>query len=168
MDIQYTKGFLDDMDRLFSWKWAPFRWLEKIKDIPREIKYIYQRATRGWCTRDVWGFDRYLAEVIVGGLTHMKKHHCGLPMAFCGEMKMRENGQWYHTTPDDEASKAWEDCLQEMIDGFGSKEKIDELENPDFSDPVAKAAWHAEIERLQAKQTRALALLSEHFDSLWD
>lgn len=168
MEIKYTQGFFDDMDRLFSWRWAPFRFGKTLLRLPKELKWKWQRMQRGWADCDTWSLDRYISDVLIGSLTHLKENNHSLPMSFCGEMKMRKNGTWYHTVSDEDASKAWNACLQEMIDGFGSKDKEDDLENPDFSDPVAKAAWYAEIERLQAKQTKALALFAEHFNDLWD
>lgn len=36
------------------------------------IKYAVQRATRGYSTRDVWDFDKYLAYIIAEGCRHLR------------------------------------------------------------------------------------------------
>lgn len=49
--------------------------IEIIFDIPmglvREIKWFYQRGTRGYSDRDLWSFDNYLADVISSGIKEL-------------------------------------------------------------------------------------------------
>lgn len=168
MEVKITQGFLDSMDRLFDWRWAPYRWGKWVLDIPRELKWKWQRMNRGWADCDTWNANYYIAEVLAGMLGHLKKHHVGMPMEFCGEMKMREDGTWYHTIPDDESSAAWEACLQEMIDGFKMQNAMNDLDNPNFDDPVDRKAWSNKLIEMQDKQDRGLYLFAKHFGNLWD
>lgn len=168
MEVKYTQGFLDSMDRLFDWRWAPYRWGKWVLDIPRELKWKWQRMNRGWSDCDAWNANHYIAKVLVGMLTHIKKHHVGMPMDMCGEWYTDENGSWKHSRTDDEASAAWEACLQEMIDGFSMMEAEDELPNPNFDDPASRKAWNHKLVQMEDKKQRGLYLFAKHFNSLWD
>lgn len=69
---------------LEKWYWRFYRGIVKpIKDFPYDVKYYvrmwYQRAKNGWAESDAWGFDWYLARVIVEGCEWLKKNKHGCP-----------------------------------------------------------------------------------------
>jgi hypothetical protein len=63
LDIYYTVKHI--------WEWP--------EDRVDDVKYFIQRGIRGWSDRDVWGFDYYLSDVILGGLKKLKKDKHGCP-----------------------------------------------------------------------------------------
>jgi len=73
-----------------------------------DIKAYYQRVRYGVAQRDVWGFDYYLANVIIRGLKQLKSEINGCP----NEEKM--------------TLKKWETILQQMIIGFETQLKVDD------------------------------------------
>lgn len=79
MEVKFAPGFWKSVDKLFHWKYAPLRWYKKVKNIPREIKWVYQRATRGWADCDAWGMDTYLAKVMSGMFMKLSKDSYGYP-----------------------------------------------------------------------------------------
>jgi hypothetical protein len=89
-------------------------------------------------------------------------------MDMCGEWSTDERGSWKHSLSDEEASAAWGACLQEMIDGFSMVDAINELDNPNFDDPIERKAWDNKLVEMQDKKQRGLYLFAKHFDSLWD
>lgn len=168
MEIKFTGNFWDSYNRLFGWRWAPYRWCKAFLGIPRDMKHLYQRMVRGWADSDVWSMENYISDVCIGMLGHLKANHCGRSMEFSGGGTENETGEGKFSLSDEEACKACEDCLQEMIDGFKVTNERNELENPDFKNEESKKAWQDELDRLDAKQKRGLALFAEHFNSLWD
>lgn len=43
------------------WKY-PSNWFENIRQFFRNIKFAYQRVTRGYADPDIWDFDSYLSK----------------------------------------------------------------------------------------------------------
>ena len=71
-----------DKVEIFIWYRGIKRLWDFVTDIPREIKWFYQRGTRGWADKDTWGFDHYLSKVISGGLNHLANKSIGHPSSF--------------------------------------------------------------------------------------
>ena len=57
----------------------PRWWLHNIKQFFKNIKYAWQRATRGFSDPDCWEFDSYLSRIISGGLKTLDKNRHGFP-----------------------------------------------------------------------------------------
>lgn len=56
--------------------------IRDLKYLPNKIKYAYQRVKYGYSDEDVWGFDYYLTDIILGGIkilrTNLHGHPCTL------------------------------------------------------------------------------------------
>ena len=95
-----------------------YRIIDKIKDFPRDLKHLYQRAKKGYSYRDLWSIDYWFMEIMPKMLTDFKKNLHGCPAQF--------------TTTDDDTQnqdvekgmKDWEDIIDRMI--FCFKEMNDE------------------------------------------
>jgi hypothetical protein len=87
------------------------RFIDRIRDIPRNIKHFIQRGKRGWSSGDWWRFDYYIAEIIVGCLKKMKYEGNGIPT-------------WGDNKPEEQAVKEWHDILDNMIYTFETAMKI--------------------------------------------
>lgn len=88
----------------------------KIRDIryfPREVKWYFQRANRGYADSDVWGFDYYLIKVILGGLKRLRKNKCGIPAT----AKTGNSDYDYN-------EERWDKILDTMINTFETAQKI--------------------------------------------
>lgn len=133
----------EKIEWLLSFRYYPLRWIQRVLDIPRDMRHLYQRATRGWSDRDTYNFDEHLARVIAGGVRHIKGHTRGVSFAFSAGGDL------------DVTMKAWRAVLQEIAEGFEATEKL-----YDTSDSI-------EIQRLQQKQAEALTLFAKHFNCLW-
>lgn len=173
----------------WTWRWA-LAWLN-VRSHLRQLRWYWQRATRGWADCDVWDMSTYLSEVIVPMLQRLKTKR-GTPGAFIPD----------ESTGDDDADvakgrTAWEAALDAMIAGFtaaialddGPPERFFTKRDPDLvaaeraaakaEDGRAAERWisplnfdrdgyHAwEVEQ-RAIQARGLQLFVDHFHSLWD
>ena len=57
-------------ESIYYWCWRQVNW---VWDIPREIKYFWQRGVRGFSERDVWCLSDHLAEIIAKGTKELSK-----------------------------------------------------------------------------------------------
>jgi hypothetical protein len=146
-------------------RYTPFHIYKWITDIPREIKWAYQRVTRGWSDRDVWSMDYHLSNILVGMLRRLKETKHGVPLDFCGDWGEKTST---HFLPMEESIKLWDACLDEMIEGFEARGEMDELTYPTSCGKEEKKVWEHNMALLSARKERALALFAKHFDSLWD
>lgn len=136
MKVEFAPGFQDSMDKLFHWKYAPYRAWKWFLRIPREIQWKWQRMNRGWSDQDVWGAYYHLSRVIPGMLRNLADNHMGHPGALTDEewtAKLRSMADKIEAyvimseMPDDwtmekenEAYKITQEGLREMADWFGN------------------------------------------------
>lgn len=130
---------------------------EILREWKRQIRWGYQRVFRGWDDRAVWSLNYHLAEIIPPILKKLKEDKVGIPM-FCFEGLPYEDENTYSYSDEsmEIADERWNAILDEMIVGFEIYNKL--WEEPSY-----------EKEREEYKKVeRALDLLKEHFESLWD
>lgn len=106
-----------------------------------QIETFVERGKQGWSHRDVWSFDSYLADVIIGGVTQLRQNSHGHP----GDL------------PD---MAAWHAILDEIIDGMEAAKQLIEMDY-DIKDKQAETDLHNRHEK-------AMDLLKEWFFGLWD
>lgn len=133
------------------WYWL-LRKINQIRSLPEEIKWLVQRAKRGYSDSDVWDFHYYLLDILIGGLTLFRDKTGAYPP----EMTYEE----------------WIDTLTAMIGGFKldkmvvEDDKIPYLDEiPDyFTEERRKNVFTKEE---QQKRDNAYDLLKKHFYNLW-
>ena len=59
-----------------------YRIIDKIKDFPRDLKHLYQRAKKGYSYRDLWSIDYWFMKIMPKMLTDFKKNLHGCPAQF--------------------------------------------------------------------------------------
>lgn len=145
-----------------------YRILYKIKRIPKEIKWFFQRGKRGWADCDVWGLEHYLTTVIYETLVHLKQNKNGYPATkdpITGKVGFDE-GRWVN-------------ILNDIIEGFYILKQIgDTIEwvpyewskkkRVDFDKRFKNLDTRAITKEEQDKIKKAWKLLEEHFLALWD
>lgn len=116
------------------------RFLRKPK---REIRYAYQRITRGFSDRETWNVQHEFAKWVVPRLKRFKKVNNGTP---------------YGLSP-----KEWDEKLNEMIEGFSIVASDQYWGSNEEDDKKA-----AEIDKKNAEKIdRAVDLWAEYFHDLW-
>jgi hypothetical protein len=63
------------------------RWRRKLKLDKRDIRYMYQRWTRGWDDSEMWSLDHSLAKLILPRLKRFQEVQGGYPASM-------ENQEW--------------------------------------------------------------------------
>lgn len=138
----------------------------------RDIRCAWQRATKGYCFRDIWSIDRWFMEVFPDMLEELIKVHCGHP----GNMT------------DDK----WVETLKTMAKSFrNANDEKTEFQNPyeeeflstlDIDSNTNKLTCTAdeELERnyhdfekqkedfMKKSLDEGMKLFHKHFYSLWD
>lgn len=151
-----------------------WRYWDRIRGIPNNIKWFFQRGYRGWATCDVWGFYDYNAKVTYDCLKWLKEHKHGVPSGICVDGE-----------PFEESIKRWEAMLDEMIYSFECLVKSGTAEcefwypHPDFPDKhllaVGDDPWfkkypecHLMTKEEDDRYNEGMQLFIKHYRSLWD
>lgn len=66
--------------------WHRYIW-NYLSGIPLAIKSFIQRGIRGYSDRDTWDFDRYLSDVIQGGVEHLIKYNISNDKKFITDLQ---------------------------------------------------------------------------------
>lgn len=145
------------MKRLFAWQYAPLRWWQTFLNLPREIKWKWQRMWRGWADSDVWSIDGWFLETMPGMLRLLRKKKIGYPAGL-------------------KSVKEWNKILAKMIDGFELRNRwecdyasiVGDQNYYNFKDPVWRKKYDAKQKEVDKKFDEAMGLFHKWFFALWD
>lgn len=160
-----------DKNVYYSWR-HPCNWGKNIKLFFRNIEYGWQRATKGFCDRDVWNLDSYYLNLFHATLCHLAEHHYGFP----GDDEFPTDDKWteylydmaikfyqaneannYFPTP--AAEKWWEDIKANGGDVLT------------YDSPYDKEMLEEEEENIRKRQAafdKAWTMMGNVFFGLWD
>ena len=139
----------------------PFHtFIHTIKNFPSEVKWFYQRGSRGWSDRSAWSIDTWLVDNLIPMLERLKTNKQGTPST----MFRQKDGVDKDGNPTDEASvlaeQRWENVLNEITYGLKCAKKIEDLDY-DYEDKEL-------TKRLTKSYQRSFELIGKHLFSLWD
>lgn len=168
----FTCGF-------FSWRW-PQHWPHNISQFFRNIKYIYQRAKRGYSDVDVWEMSSFITHVIIGMLTQLKENHLGYPFGYTDEQwKSILSEMIEHFNNADECNdniplvKESEALCEEIVKLRCSHANEDDLSNEEkeLLDKMHEE-WSNMLKEIHSYRTsevtKAFEMLSKYYWNLWD
>lgn len=115
-------------------------WFSNIKQFFRNIKYAWQRATRGFADPDWWEFDSYLSQTISGCLKEFDKKRHGFP------------SELYFQLGEEAGNKKWSEILLKIAENMDRYEKA-KTENKKESEKF----WND-----------AFDLLKKWHENMWD
>jgi len=94
---------------IFKYDYLPWsyckNWFKNIHQFFRNIKWAWQRATKGYSDRDTWNLDCYYLQLFYHTLKHLAKYTHGYPGV--GEFSDDQGGY-----------EAWQKYLSDMADHF--------------------------------------------------
>jgi len=104
--------------------------------------FCYQRITRGWADRDVWGIHSHLSKIIPEMVQRLRDVGHGLPT-------------WTEKKTDEQAQKEWLDILNSIILTFKVAQRIEQnfwyyQESKKYSIKKAKK-WEKVSEKIRAR-----------------
>ena len=109
----------------FPWRlctlWHNFR------QVGRNLRYVLQRATKGYCDQDLWNLDYFYSQLFVNTLTDFSKQLHGAPSKFYDE--------------ESDSISRWIDYINEMRDHFYNSIEENEVEKNEFEDDYMFIAY---------------------------
>ena len=136
----------------------PRWWLHNIKQFFKNIKYAWQRATRGFSDPDCWEFDSYLSRIISGGLKTLDKNRHGFPT------------ELYSQLGEEDGNQEWSKILSEISAKMEKYERLKSSEYPPGNlPPEAIMEWY-ETNQKEAENAwnGAIDLLKKWHNDMWD
>jgi len=118
-------------------QWPIERFWESIINFPREVKWYFQRANRGWSDCDAWGGYVHMAEVNLGIINELIKEDFSYPCNL-------------------ESKEDWNVILKQMAYPFETIVKEELAED-----------CHIRTQRQQKKFIKGLNLYKKYFEDLW-
>lgn len=98
-----------------SYKW--WRIWDRIKFHRHDLKFAWQRITKGYCDSDTWNLDHYYKQLLIDTLTYFKDNLHGAPVEYFNQDSENE----------EEQVALWRNKLEEIITCFkDSQEPEDE------------------------------------------
>lgn len=150
-----------------------YSWYRLDKHVPhffKAVKYMFQRAARGYCDMDVWDIDCYLLDIIPNILKALAKRSQSYPSSF--DELVGNTGEGYS----EEAHQKWVEYLTETAKLFKalSPEAVDDQIELAFDELVKdndeekyKAAYAEIIHKRDLLTKKAFDELLKHFYELW-
>lgn len=124
----------------------------------KNLKWYWQRATRGYADCDVWSLDGYLSEIIPPVIRKLKTG-CGCPSELYDKEKVN-----------DECWK-WKKILEEIAQGFEAYRGLNEMKYY-VNKKTEKGYEHSvDVEKqknFQEKFDRGIELFVKYYTNLWD
>lgn len=136
----------------------PRWWLHNIKQFFKNIKYAWQRATRGFSDPDCWEFDSYLSRIISGGLKTLDKNRHGFPT------------ELYSQLGEEDGNQEWSKILSEIS---AKMEKYEQLKSSEYPPgnlpPEAIMEWYENNQKeAENAWNGAIDLLKKWHNDMWD
>lgn len=107
--------------------WRLYNLWHNFRQIWRNLRYVLQRATKGYCDQDLWNLDYFYSQLFVNTLTDFSKQLHGAPSKFYDE----ETG----------SISRWIDYIGEMRDHFYNSIKENKVEKNEFEDDYMFIAY---------------------------
>ena len=101
----------------------PKYWFSNIKQFFTNIKYAYQRATKGFCTHDVWDLDTYYARLISSSLKEFRQNISKFSYNVTEDKDIDNTDRWDYHIWDIE-----QHFLNYLDEAYTEKEQIVELQ----------------------------------------
>ena len=136
----------------------PRWWLHNIKQFFKNIKYAWQRATRGFSDPDWWEFDSYLSRIISGGLKTLDKNRHGFPT------------ELYSQLGEEDGDQEWSKILSEISAKMEKYERLKSSEYPpDNLPPETIMEWYENNQKeAENAWNGAIDLLKKWHNDMWD
>lgn len=161
MEIKFTDGAKEDIRRLFGsdLKYRIMRGWDGFKSIPREIKFFWQRGTRGWADNDVWSIDGWLLDILPDMIRQLSYNKHGCPEEF------------YDAHCRGDECHLWREFLQDMANKLESGKKAEDLDYSPFmkeNGEYDREAFQVEYDRLMKEWEQGMDWFKKYFFNLWD
>lgn len=149
------------------WEWQDFKWrLKEPWKLPRlfwkNVKYSWQRITKGYCDKDLWSIDDWFIKIVPDMLQQLKETRHGSPGCL-GEDYVSEDG----IRCNDACHEEWDKILDEMIFLFREMDE-ETCQKKNITGEEAEKTWKDLEQYQEICKDKAFALFAKWFYYLWD
>lgn len=139
---------------------------QTIREIPRVVKAMYQRATRGWAWCDVWSIDCWFQRIMPEMLRHLADTTHGTPCSFFPN-GMLDNPNLPETERE-LIHEEWLELLRQMADDLETHTKFWDEVCTDKYEGLAIEDFAAKEDEALKKVHDAVLQFHKYFFALWD
>ena len=153
----------------------------------RSLYCAWQRATKGYCYRDLWSMDYFYSQLFVDSMREFKKNLCGAPQKFFDNDAENQIERWENYI--EEMAQHFENSIEENSEGKNQYEeefhrlnewRMERDENgymvhKQSTDPAAVSAREKWFEREKElslwrleEMHKGMDMLRENFPALWN
>lgn len=124
------------------------------------VRTTYERLTRGWARRDVWGIDGYLDRIIPEMLECLRDEGHGYPAEFVDpeEYPGAKGG----------GPERWNEILNTMIRGFRAHAELCNMDYVLDGERYNRETHKPREEALEKEFKKGMKLFTKYYGSLWD
>lgn len=141
-------------EEIYYWFWR--RW-DFIRNIPKELKWFFQRGYRGYADCDIWSLHEYLSEWMPKAIRQLKNDQTGCPSDLF-DSKKKNNECW-----------KWHEILEKIALGFEADNKIMNHEYITWTKDIKiKKYDKKKLKKLEKQMKDGLELFAEHYQGFWD
>ncbi len=140
-EARTLKGFLKEYTY-----YPVYRFINRVKEVPRDARAFWQRGKRGYADRDCWDLSGYLSSWMPEALRTMTD-------------KKQGGGNGYPGVKGAETFSKWNKIVDRMARGFEA-DRILQDEMIDRRTPRGR--------KLMRQRKKAFKLFEKWYDALWD
>jgi len=148
-----------------GWQWYLRHPFEFLKDVGRNIEWMFQRIFRGWDNRVTWALDDYLNEMIPVWLEKLIKDKQGVPDRMFSEedeFQDEDGVVQYKEGALERGEQEYNEVLRKIIAGFKANVEMDNIEF------ITKEQYLEEYGRLEVVFDEGMRLFHEYYNTLAD
>ena len=139
-----------------SWRY-PHNIIHNIGQFFRNLRFMWQRAKRGFADCDFWSLCDFYTSLFISSLEYFKEHHHGIPGQYCND-KLPDNGNGLYEYEIEQIIRLFEKSCED---------------NEDYMNEIEAAGYDIEtIKKVEAKRAlvfnEAWRRLGKIYDTLWD
>lgn len=123
--------------------------------IVHDVKYFYQRGTRGYSDIDVWNWSSYNATINAAALRQLSDIAHGTPIDYDKPVDPVTGA------PEGYTLEEWQGMLNQMAEGFEAHLRIEDRDYPELT--LEQHLKH-DYKLFEA----GMKLYAEHYSELWD
>jgi hypothetical protein len=145
-----------------AWQWYIKHPLGFLKDVNRNIVWMFQRIFRGWDNRVTWALDDYLNEMIPTWLEKLIEDKQGVPSMMFSPEDYLDDGGTLKEGVLERGEQEYNEILRKIIVGFKANTKMHDIEI------ITKEQYLEEYSRLEAIFDEGMHLFNKYYNTLAD
>lgn len=147
-----------------------------IKQVFINIKYAFQRATRGYCDCDTWDLDAFYTDLFIESLKHFIEYSDCYPDEFGSfenwQAEINKMIDLFEHSREDAFKNEFEDAWRETFKSNGDLDEcLEKINHPNNEQEELRKKFFAKekenYEQAEKNKNEAMDMLKKYFYNLW-